>query len=60
MPIGSPYTGARHARPGGGGPGASPATDTQTIASQPLGAPVTIPPWGLGGDQAGPPEISHE
>jgi hypothetical protein len=59
MPTGSPYIGARHARPGSE-PGASSATATQTIATQPLGAPVDEPPWTLAAGQAAPPEISHE
>jgi hypothetical protein len=59
MPTGSPYIGARHARPGGE-PGASSATATQTIVPQPLGAPVEGPPWSLAAGQAAPPEITHE
>jgi hypothetical protein len=64
VPAGSPYTGARHARPGGepAGPAVSAPTmgATQTIVSPPLGAPVEVPPWDFEAGQAGPPEISHE
>ena len=59
MPAGSPYIGARHARPGGES-GASSATTTQAIAPEPLGAPVEAPPWDLAGGPAVPPEVSHE
>lgn len=58
VPAGSPYSGARHARPGGE-PGAPSAAGTETITPQPLGAPVGVQPWDFAG-QAGPPEISHE
>ncbi|HUN31829.1 MAG TPA: hypothetical protein VMU95_07395 [Trebonia sp.] len=59
MPVGSPYTGARHARPGSEAGGA-PATATQTISPQPLGAPVDPAPWDLSAGPAALPEISHE
>jgi hypothetical protein len=59
MPAGSPYIGARHARPGRE-PGAPPAAATQTITSPPLGAPVGVPPWDAPAGQAAPPEISHD
>jgi len=59
VPVGSPYIGARHARPGGE-PGASSAAATATIAPQPLGAPVEPARWDLSGGPAAPPEVSHE
>jgi hypothetical protein len=58
MPIGNPYIGARHARPGGE-PGASAAVN-KTITSPPLGAPVDLPPWNFAAGQPAAPEISHE
>jgi hypothetical protein len=59
IPVGSPYVGARHARPGME-LGSGSAADTQTITTPPLGAPVEMPPWEIGAGQAGPPELSHE